>query len=119
LCDKVSITGKNGTRERDMWEPTGKKATDKATGAKLVEQRMTTQTDSLRWEVSLNGEVLGYVDSYLGYVDKKAPGSRIVHSRKQKTMWSYVKVRKEGMAYQRTEFRNATRARAVYCLVNY
>jgi hypothetical protein len=101
-----------------MWELTGKKATDKTTGAKLVEQRME-QTGSLRWEVSLNGEVLGYVNSYLGNVDKKAPGSRIVHSRTIKTMWSYVKVRREGMPYQRTQFGNATRARAVYCLVNY
>lgn len=101
-----------------MWEPTGKKATDRTTGAKLVEQRMT-ETGSLRWEVSLDGEVRGYVASYEGTVDKKAPGSRIVHSRTYKTMWSYVKVRKEGMPHQRTQFGNATRARAVYCLVNY
>lgn len=103
-----------------MWEYTGKKATDKATGATLRQQSMDVKHgDSTRWEVSLNGEVIGYVDSYLGYVDKKAPGSRIVHSRTEKTMWSYVKVRKEGMPYQRTQYRNATRARAVYCLVNY
>lgn len=103
-----------------MWEPTGKKATDKTTGAKLVEQKMNVKHGaSTRWEVSLDGTVLGYVASYLGVVDKKAPGSRIVHSRTEKTMWSYVKVRGEGMPYQRTVYRNATRARAVYCLVNY
>lgn len=101
-----------------MWEPTGKKATDKATGAKLVEQRMT-DTGSLRWEVSLDDKVIGHVASYEGYVDKKAPGSRIVHSRKMKIMWSYVKVRAEGGPYERTQTRNATRARAVYSLVNY
>lgn len=102
-----------------MWEPTGKKATDRTTGAKLVEQCNAPDTGSLRWEVSLDGKVIGHVASYLGNVDKKAPGSRIVHSRTTKTMWWYVKVRGEGMPYQRTQFGNATRARAVYCLVKY
>ena len=103
-----------------MWEYTGKKATDRTTGAKLREQSLQVKHGaSTRWEVSLNDVVLGYVDSYLGHVDKKAPGSRIVHSRVTKTMWSYVKVRKEGMPLQRTQYGNATRARAVFCLVKY
>lgn len=101
-----------------MWEPTGKKATDRTTGAKLVEQRMTV-TGSLRWEVSLDGAVLGYVNSYEGYVDKKAPGSRIVHSRKMTTLWAMKKVQVVGGPLQRTWHGHATRARAVYTLVNY
>lgn len=103
-----------------MWKPTGKKATDRTTGAKLIEQSMDVKHGaSTRWEVSLNDVVLGYVDSYEGNVDKKAPGSRIVHSRVTKTMWSFVKVRGEGMPYQRTHYGFATRARAVYVLVTY
>lgn len=101
-----------------MWEPTGKKATDKTTGAKLVEQRMTV-TGSLRWEVSLDGTVIGHVNSYEGYVDKKAPGSRIVHSRKVKTLWAMKKVQVVGGPLQRSWHGHATRARAVYVLVNY
>lgn len=101
-----------------MWEPTGKKATDRTTGAKLVEQRMTL-TGSVQWEVRKDDIVLGYVHSYEGNVDKKAPGSRIVHSRVSKIMWACVKVRVEGGPYPRTSHRHATRARAVYTLVNY
>lgn len=101
-----------------MWEPTGKKATDKATGAKLVEQRMG-QTGSLRWEVSVNDVVVGYVSSYEGYVDKKAPGSRIVHSRKVKTLWVCMKVRVEGAPHPRSWYGHATRARAVFSLIKY
>lgn len=101
-----------------MWEPTGKKATDQKTGAKLAEVKLT-ETGALRWEVSLNGKVIGYVASYVGYVDKKTPGSRIVHSRVSKVMWSYVKVRGEGMPHQRAQYGNATRARAVFCLITY
>lgn len=103
-----------------MWEPAGKKATDRTTGAKLVEQRLDVKHGSVtRWEVSLNDEVLGYVSSYLGYVDKKAPGSRIVHSRTEKIMWSCVRVHVEGQPRPRSWFGHATRARAVFCLVKY
>lgn len=101
-----------------MWEPTGKKATDKTTGAKLAEQRME-QTGSLRWEVSLDGEVIGHVSSYEGYVDKKAPGSRIVYSRKTKTLWASKRVQVQGAPLQRAWHGHATRARAVYALVTY
>lgn len=101
-----------------MWEPTGKKATDRTTGAKLVEQRMK-QTGSLRWEVSLDGKVLGHVNSYEGYVDKKAPGSRIVHSRKVKTLWASRPAATEQQPRPRSWHGHATRARAVYVLVNY
>lgn len=101
-----------------MWESTGKKATDKATGTTLTEVRMTA-TGSLRWEVRKNDTLLGYVHSYEGYVDKKAPGSRIVHSRKMKIMWSCVKVRVEGGPHPRSWYGHATRARAVFSLVNY
>jgi len=103
-----------------MWEPTGKKATDRTTGAKLIEQQQPGKHSySKRWEVSLDDVVLGYVDSYEGHKDTKAPGSRIVTRRVIKTMWSCVKIRKEGMPYQRTWYGHATRARAVFCLVNY
>lgn len=101
-----------------LWEPTGKKATDRTTGAKLVEEGSTVTT-STRWAVYVDGALLGYVKAYLGVVDKKAPGSRIVHSRTEKTMWSCVRARKEGMPYQREWYGHATRARAVFMLINY
>lgn len=101
-----------------MWEPTGRKATDRTTGAKLVEQRME-QTDSLRWEVSLDGKVLGHVSSYEGYVDKKVPGSRIVHSRQVKTLWASRPAATDAQPHPRSWYGHATRARAVYTLVNY
>ena len=101
-----------------MWEPTGKKATDRTTGAKLVEQRMT-ETGSLRWEVSKDDVVRGYVNSYEGYVDKKAPGSRIVHSRKVKTLWASRPASTVTQPHPRSWYGHATRARAVYVLVNY
>jgi len=100
------------------WTPTGKKATDRTTGAKLIEMASTI-TSSTRWEVRKDGVLVGYVHSYEGNVDKKAPGSRIVYSRTVKTMWACVKVRAEGGAYQRTNYGHATRARAVFFLLNY
>jgi hypothetical protein len=101
-----------------VWNPTGKKATDKTTGAKLVEVASTV-TSSVRWEVRLDDVLLGYVHSYEGNVDKKAPGSRIVYSRTIKTMWACVKVRVPGSPHPRTSFRHTTRARAVWTLVNH
>jgi hypothetical protein len=101
-----------------MWEPTGKKVTDRTTGATLVEQQMSV-TGSLRWEISLHGKVLGHVNSYEGYVDKKAPGSRIVHSRKVKTMWVSRPASTDTVKYPRSWHGHATRARAVFVLVNY
>lgn len=100
------------------WEPTGKKATDRTTGAKLVEEASTITT-SVRWAVYVEGELVGHVHSYEGNVDKKAPGSRIVYSRIVKTMWACQKIRKEGMPHQRTWYRHATRARAVHALLTY
>jgi hypothetical protein len=101
-----------------MWEPTGKKATDRTTGAKLTEMQMT-ETGSLRWDVRKDDVLIGYVHSYEGYVDKSAPGSRIVYSRTVKTMWACVKVRIPGGPRPRTAHRHATRARAVFWLLNY
>ena len=101
-----------------MWEPTGKKATDRTTGAKLTEQRMT-ETGTLRWEVSLDGVVLGHVRSYEGYVDKKAPGSRVVHSRKVKIMWMSQQNREPGDPYRRAWYGHATRSHAVEALVKH
>jgi len=100
------------------WTPTGKKATDRTTGAKLIEMASTI-TSSTRWEVRKDDVLVGYVHSYEGHVDKKAPGSRIVYSRTVKTMWACVKVRVEGGPLPRTSHGHVTRARAVYVLVNY
>lgn len=101
-----------------MWEPTGKKATDRTTGAKLVEQRMTV-TGSLRWEVRVNDVLLGYVHDYEGTVDKKAPGSRIVYSRTYKRMWAMQRARVAGGKHERTYHRYTTRASAVRALIGY
>lgn len=101
-----------------MWEPTGRKATDRTTGAKLVEQGSTI-TSSTRWEVSNDDVVRGYVSSYEGHKDYKPAGSRIVTRRVTKTMWTCVKVRVAGGPHPRSWYGHATRARAVYTLVNY
>lgn len=100
------------------WTYTGKKATDRTTGAKLLEQQSTV-TSTTRWEVSLDGKVLGHVRSYVGNVDKKAPGSRIAYSRTEKIMWVSEPVRAEGQPRPRPWYRHATRARAAQALVKY
>lgn len=105
-----------------MWEPTGRKATDRTTGAKLIEERFAHSpkgNGSVRWAVYANDVLLGHVHSYEGHRDYGLANSRVVTRRVTKTMWASQAVRRAGMPRQRAWYGHATRARAVYALIKY
>lgn len=65
----------------------GKKSTHKANGAVLF-ALVEANGEATDFEVEVDGVVVGVIGSYLGNVDKKRTGSRVVASRRQATLWS-------------------------------
>lgn len=98
-----------------MWEPTGKKATDKTTGASL--RQVKSEHGRIGWEVTHNGVVLGYVLQYEATVDRMAKSGGYAVSRRYVKRWTFEPKQVAGERWKRAQYGMASRGDAVWTAV--
>lgn len=98
-----------------MWKPTGKKATDKTTGATL--RQVKSEYDRIGWEVTYDGVVLGVVLQYDATIDRMSRDGRYVASRRYAKRWSFEPKQVAGERWKRAQFGMKSRGDAVWSAV--